>query len=477
MVHTPLGDLRGEEVDGIRVFRGIPFAEPPTDGRRFRSPVPKQAWRGTRDATQFAAEAWQTMSPSVAKNEDCLYLNVWTPARLEKPLPVFVYIHGGGFTGGRSYELPVDGAAFARDGVVCVTVAYRLGVFGFLDVGALLDPTYAGSANNGLRDVITALRWVQRNVSAFGGDPARVTIGGQSAGAKLSDILMGTPSAQPLFHQVISESGGAERVQSNANAQLVAKGFLKVCQTAGGNDATSLQTADPAKLIEAQQQFIDVWPQHFPLRCEVDGTLLPLKPIDTIRNGSSKGKRLLLGTNRDESASFVGPHPSKDAVAADMGNVTPEQFAPIYAKYADLYPDWTKEQRRIRSLTAEEYWIPSMRVAEAHALNGGDTYVYRTDFTETSGRLKGYAYHGIEMDGVWGKWREHVDNAAAEQVLAGQLHAVWVRFIQGDAPGAAGLPQWPQWTAGNRETMVLTNTSRVEAKPQEAELRLWEGVL
>lgn len=477
VVHTPLGNLRGTVENNIRVFRDVPFAEPPVGERRFRAPVPKGAWTGVRDAKEFAPEAWQPMTPTVTKSEDCLYLNVWAPERVDKPLPVFVYIHGGGFTGGRSYELPVDGAAFARDGIVCVTVAYRLGVFGFLDLAPLLGPTYPSSANNGVRDLITALRWVQRNISAFGGDASRVTISGQSAGAKLSDILLGVPSAKPLFHQVISESGGAERVQSAANAALVSQGFLKTWQETGGGDIASLKTADPAKLIAAQQQFIEEWPQHFPLRCEVDGTLLPDLPIQQIRNGSSKGKRLLLGTNRDESASFVGPHPSKDAIAADLGNVPVDTFARIYAQYEKIYPDWTKEQRRIRSLTAEEYWVPSMRVAEAHAVNGGETYVYRTDFTETSGRLKGEAYHGIEMDAVWGSWRKEVDNAAAEQTLAKEVHTAWAHFIKGDAPFAEGLPNWPMWTPGNRETMLLSDNSKVETKPQEAELRLWDGVL
>lgn len=476
-MHTPLGNLRGTVENNVRVFRGVPFAEPPTGDRRFRAPVPKGAWTGVRDAKEFAGEAWQDGTPSITKSEDCLYLNVWTPERVEKPLPVFVYIHGGGFTGGRSFEPLTNGTSFAQDGVVCVTVAYRLGVFGFLDVNPLLGPTYTSSANNGVRDLIAALKWVQRNISAFGGDPSHVTIGGQSAGAKLSDILLGIPSAQPLFHQAISESGGAERVQTSANAALVAQGFLKTWQQAGGGDAASLKTADAGKLIDAQLQFIESWPQHFPLRCEVDGGLMPQKPIEAIRNGSSKGKRLLLGTNRDESASFVGPHPTKDAVAKDLGNVSLEAFAPVYTKYAALYPDWTVEQRRIRSLTAEEYWVPSMRVAEAHAVNGGEIYVYRTDFTETSGRLKGEAYHGIEMDAVWGAWRKDVDNAAAEQTLSKELHTAWVHFIKGDAPFADGLPNWPQWTAANRETMLLSDKSKVESKPQEAELRLWNGLI
>src|SRR5271170_4973059 len=226
VVRTASGTLRGESAGGVQVFRGVPFAEPPVGPLRFRPPVRIKPWKGERDATRFAAAAMQwheSITPSEAPfshSEDCLYLNIWAPEG-RGPFPVFVWIHGGGFVSGHSFPPMFDGTDFAREGIVCVTIGYRLGVFGFLDFSSLLGAEYAGTGNNALRDLIAALEWLQQNISAFSGDPDRITVGGESAGAKLTDILMGVPSAQPLFHQMISQSGGAERVWSKLGSAAV----------------------------------------------------------------------------------------------------------------------------------------------------------------------------------------------------------------------------------------------------------------
>jgi para-nitrobenzyl esterase len=475
LVKTPLGPLRGQVIEGVRVFRGVPFAEAPVGVLRFRRPVKVRPWATERDATKFGAASMQDGDKDVAQSEDCLYLNVWTPveAAIGAGLPVFVWIHGGGFTGGESFAPIFDGTEFAKAGVVVVTVAYRLGVLGFLDVGPLLGKEYAGSGNNALRDLICALEWVKENIAAFGGDATRVTVGGESAGAKLTDILMGVPKAEGLFEQMISESGGAERVWPEANAAVVAKGFGETW----GRGAGALKTASAEELIETQVKFIASWPQHFPLRAEVDGELLPRLPVETIAAGSSKGKRLLIGTNREESALFVGPHPLQDATAKDLGNVGLAAFDVVYAKYKELYPKMSAEQLRIRALTAEEYWVPSVRVVDAHVRGGGSAWMYRLDFAPSSGRFKGDAYHSEDLGLVWDKPNAAIANAAAEAALAKQMHAAWVRFIKGEAPGAEGLPIWPEYSSGARETMVFDVVSKVEERPQEAELRLWDGVM
>lgn len=470
IVRTSSGPLRGEMLGATRVFRGVPFAEPPVGPLRFRPPVAVKPWTGERDATKFAAAAMQPGAGTFAQSEDCLYLNVWAPSG-KGPFPVFVWIHGGGFTGGRSFDPVQDGAKFAEAGIVCVTVAYRLGLFGFLDFEPLLGPQYAGSANNGVRDLITALTWVNRNIAGFGGDPTRVTIGGESAGAKLTDILMGVPSARGLFQQMISESGGAERLWSKSDSLKVAKGFGEAW---GKSD---LLTASPASLIESQTSFLKAWPQHFPLRAQVDGMLIPRLPIETIAQGSTRGKRLLIGTNRDESASFIGPHPQNDPTAGDLGNLSLAKFDAVYAKYAALYPEMTPERLRIRAVTAEEYWIPTMRVLAAHEKGGGKAWDYRLDFTETTGRLQGYAYHSLDTGMVWGKPHAEIGNAPAEASLTRQMHAAWIAFVQGQTPAATGLPAWPAYTTTTRETMILNEQSHIETRPNEAELRLWDGVL
>ena len=470
------GALTGEVANGIRVFRGVPFAQPPAGPLRFREPGAISPWTGTRDATRFSAAATQPGEAKLKQSEDCLYLNVWAPDD-RGPHPVFVWIHGGGFTGGYAFAPIFDGMAFARAGIVVVTVAYRLGIFGFLEMERLLGPEYAGSANNGLRDLIAALRWVHNNIASFGGDPARVTVGGESAGAKLTDILMGTPDATPLFQQMISESGGAERVWPRGTSDAIAKGFGELWSKERGETTSGLKVDPSDALIQVQEKFTATWPQHFPLRCEVDGTLLPRKPIETIAAGSTRGKRLLIGTNRDESALFVGPHPHKDAGASDLGNTTVALFADVYARYKRLYPDISEEQCRIRALTAEEYWIPSIRVADAHVSAGGSAWMYRLDFAPTSGRFAGEAYHSLDLGLVWDKPDKDLANADAEAALAKKVHAAWIAFIHGGVPEAEGLPAWPRYSTVERPTMILDTQPKVELKPQQAELELWKGLL
>ena len=471
LVRTPLGALRGEVIEDVRVFRGVPFAEPPIGKLRFRPTVKVKAWGAERNANRFAAAAMQAGEAGVAKSEDCLYLNVWTPQDAVA-LPVFVWIHGGGFTGGSSFAPIFDGTEFARAGVIVVTVAYRLGVMGFLEMEPLLGAAYAGSANNALRDLICALRWVKENIEAFGGDPTRVTVGGESAGAKLTEVLMGVPEAEGLFAQMISESGGAERVWTRENARAVARGYGDVW----GTDAAKLKTVPVEELISVQQRFLRGWPEHFPLRPEVDGRLVPRLPVETIAAGPTQGKRLLIGTNREESALFVGLHP-QTVTAADLGNLSLGRFQEVFARYATVYPKMSVEQLRIRALTAEEYWVPSVRVANAQVRSGGRAWMYRLDFRPGSGRLQGEAYHSEDLGLVWDKPDEAIANAAAEAVLAKQMHAAWIAFIKGGTPGAEGLPVWPEYTLEARETMVLDSVGRVEDRPQEAELRLWDGVL
>ncbi len=475
-LRTPLGPLHGEESGDVRVFRGVPFAEPPVGTLRFRPTVPARPWTSPRDATRYAAAAVQSNESSLAQSEDCLYLNVWAPAA-KGSYPVYVWIHGGGFTSGYSFWPLFDGSMFAREGIVCVTVAYRLGVFGFLDVGPFLGSEYSGSANNALRDLMAALHWVKENIEAFGGDPSRVTVGGQSAGAKLTGLLMGVPEAKPLFHQMTSESGGAERVWNAEQSNSVSEGFGKLWRSSTGNPLSALATAPAESLIPVQTQLMRQWPHHFPLRAQIDGSLLPRLPVETIAAGSTSGKRLLIGTNRDESAAFIGPNPERDASAADLGNMEPTQFFEVYRKYEDVYPKMTVEQRRIRALTAEEYWMPSVRVAESHTKGGGAAWMYRLDFTEGSGRLGAFAPHSLELHLVWDHPSNTVAKTAAETDLANKIHEAWCAFLRGNAPNAPGLPTWPQYTLDERRTMIFDARSRVESQPQKAELALWDGVL
>ncbi len=468
-VKTPSGALNGSLEDDVRVFRGVPFAQSPVGPLRFRPPAPVRPWAGTRHALHFAPAAPQPGRPTLPQNEDCLYLNIWAPSA-PGPHPVFVWIHGGGFTGGTSFDAAQNGAHFAKAGVVCVTIAYRLGVLGFLDLSPVLGSSYKGSANNALRDAMEALRWVQRNIEAFGGDPSQVTVGGESAGAKLTDTLLGVPSAQGLFHSAISESGGAERIWDAAYSATVGAGFDETWK-ATGQAATPLTAAAPSDLMETQRAFMHNWPRHFPLRCALEPDLIPRLPVASIAGGSARGKRLLLGTNLDESALFIGPNPQA-VTAGDLGNMELAKFLPILAQYDELYPRMTPAQKRVRAVSAEEYWIPSLRVAEAHLRgNGGPAWVYRLDYPAPTGRLQGYAYHSEDVRMVWG------DTPSINLTLGEQMHTAWIAFIQGQPPAAPGLPAWPVYNLEQRPTLLLNSTSRVDPSPAAQEYALWEGVL
>ena len=408
---------------------------------------------------------------------------MWAPpataVRPAPPAPVFVWIHGGGFTGGTSFAPIFDGEQFARDGIVLVTVAYRLGVFGFMDLEPLLGEGYAGSGNNALRDLVEALRWVQASVAAFGGDPGRVTVGGESAGAKATAALMALPEAAGLFHSAISESGGGERVLTLHEAAEVAGQYGEVWRMAHpaqgkGAMLPDLKTAFADDLIAAQRRFLATSQRHFPFRSEVDQSFLKARPVDLVAAGSARGKRLLIGSNRDESALFLGAHPEKDPTARDLGNLSLSAFDSVFVKYAAIYPEMSAEQRRVRAVTAEEYWVPTIRLADAHVRTGGTAWMYRLDFAPQTGRFAGEAYHSEDLQFVWDKPEGKGSDGSA---LARDMHSAWAAFVKGEVPSATGWPAWPQYNAQERPTMVLDRASRVEMRPQEAELRLWDGVL
>jgi para-nitrobenzyl esterase len=472
VVSTPSGQLSGLMSGGARAFLGVPFAQPPVGPLRFKPPIKAAPWTGVRDATQFGPEAMQP-GAGHQKSEDCLYLNVWAPES-PGPHPVFLWVHGGGFTGGGTADPLFNGSRFARNGIVCVTTAYRLGVFGFLDAEELLGQNYAGSGNNGLIDIMAALQWIQDNIAAFGGDPSRVTVGGESAGAKLTDILMGVPVAQGLFHQAVSQSGGAERVSPEKAAGALADRYAAIWKQQTGMDSTALAGAPADLLITAQEELLRTWPQHFPLRPEVDGITLPRLPVETVAAGNTRGKRLLIGTNRDESALFIGPHPT-GAKASDLGNISLDAFEKVFANYQTVYPSLTPEQLLIRAVTAEEYWVPSTRLLQAHLLGGGDAWLYRFDCAPSSGEYAGFAYHSFDLGFVWES--KHVLPDPVEGPLARTMHLAWAAFIHGRSPSAPQLPAWPQYTQSNHATMILNAQSDVEIDPQKSELALWQGVM
>jgi len=248
IVITASGPVRGEWEQGVQVFRGIPFAEPPVGALRFRPPVEHKPWRDVRSALDFAPACPQivTIDPTENNNsvqsEDCLAVNVWTPAIDSKRRPVMVFVHGGAFIEGSSRNTGYDGAVLARRGdLVVVTLQYRLGPFGFLELSEIGGPEYSGSGNNGIRDQVAALRWVRKNIASFGGDPENVTIFGESVGATSVGILLAIPEARGLFAKAILESNSAVRVGKGLSvSHELTRQFLRVSHAHGLDDLRRL---------------------------------------------------------------------------------------------------------------------------------------------------------------------------------------------------------------------------------------------
>ncbi len=448
------GILAGRREAGLRVFQGVPFAKPPIGPLRFRSPEAPEAWSGTREAVRNAPSAVQS---GRVGSEDCLYLNVWVPEG-PGPFPVFVWIHGGGNSGGGTEGQ--SGASFARQGIVVVTVAYRLGSFGFLELGDLLGAAYEGSGDDGIRDLEAALRWLRDNVAAFGGDPHRITIGGESAGAKDVAAVMGAPSARGLFARAIMESGGGQTVHTRESGAIVARALAAALGLKNGEEKRLLDL--PAEEILAGQRRLEAtYPFAFPFRPFVGGTYLPKPPVELVDGGVP----LLLGTNRDESLLFFpAADASKSVRSRETANARFPDTVRMQGRYRETFPADSDLERRIRFLTAEEYWIPSVRFAEAHANRGGATWMYRFDHTPANPNdaHAGHAVHGSELGFVW----NHHDGWT--------MHETWAAFIKGDDPKG-----WPQYDAKRRATLVYAQdggTSIVD-DPRGDERRLWDGVL
>src|SRR5580693_4195734 len=312
------GTVRGTTVAGVSAFLGIPYAAAPFGANRMRAPQAVPRWDGDRESTAFGPTVpkgdyppqYATLFPEVViPGEECLNLNVWTPDLGAAGLPVLVWIHGGSFMNGSSSVGEYDGAAFARDGVVCVTINYRLSAEGFLFLGD-------GVANLGLLDQLAALRWVQANISAFGGDPARVTVAGESAGAMSVTTLLSMPLAEGLFAQAIAESGAAAHTLTAEVARMVGGYLADALGVPADREAikavplaTLVQTASDL-VVEVQTAPDPVrWGQLalslLPFAPAIDGSVLPADPLTAIAAGQGGGVPLLIGSNRDEARLFL----------------------------------------------------------------------------------------------------------------------------------------------------------------------------
>jgi para-nitrobenzyl esterase len=482
------GRVEGVLAGGVVSFKGIPFAAPPMGELRWKAPEPVKPWSGVKKADSFGAKCMQNVDRIFGgppeMSEDCLYLNVWTPAKSSgDKLPVMVWIYGGGFFGGLTGSPAYDGFNLAKKGVVMVSIAYRVGVFGFLAHPELSRESGKGSGNYGLEDQIAGLKWVKQNIAAFGGDPSRVTIFGESAGGISVSMLAASPAAKGLFQRAISESGGSfapPRYDDEGGQTVFA---LKVAEVHGENFLNQLGVKDieAARALPAEAVQKAMGPPigqgYWPV---LDGNIIVGDQYELYQAGRFNDTSVLIGTNSDEGALF------------SRGTVTPEQFESRirkgYGARADTilaaYPHATDAEatRSMKNIFRESTFAwHTWAWARLQSQQGkGKVYLYYFDYHQPD-EPEG-ASHGTEMGYVFG----HLDGTGAmlshlkgpakpEDIAVSELiSSYWVNFAKTGDPNAPSMPTWPVFTTSAQQAMFLDSDSSPHPVPNMNQLKAFD---
>jgi para-nitrobenzyl esterase len=476
----------------VHVFKGVPYAAPPVGPRRWKAPEPATPWAGVRSADRFAPACMQTVTgPRLpwteefmhqgAVNEDCLYLNVWAPAARGVRRPVFVYFYGGGFNEG-SGSVPIyDGEALAKKGLVVVTINYRVGVFGFLAHPELAaESPRAASGNYGLLDQVEALRWIQQNVAAFGGDPGNVTIAGQSAGAMSVYLLTASPRTRGLFHRAIVQSGpGALTSVGVPSARGLARPRTPAAEAgaafARAHGASSLQTLRAKPARELLTPIAGAPPARFgPV---VDGWLLT-DDVDTVyAKGWQQDVPLLTGMNADEGSAFGG---YGTITAAAFREQARTRFGDRAEQFLTLYPassDAEAGRNQVRSAREGALVALQQLAADRAATAKTPAFLYYFDRAIPWPAHPGFgAFHTGEVPYVFANlsllerpW------TAVDRRLEDVVSSYWVRFAKNGTPNAQGLPAWPAYTTSAPRVMVLGAAVQPKTMPDAAARRFFEA--
>jgi para-nitrobenzyl esterase len=506
MVRTTSGQLRGNVRDGVHEFLGVPYAAPPVGPLRFRAPVHPAPWDGERDATHYGAVATQQPVPGIfgevttprfASGDDCLNLNIWTPALGAAALPVLVWIHGGGFFAGSGTEEYYDGTNFARHGVVCVTINYRLGIEGFGHFSEHF-PELVESGNAGLLDQIAALKWVQENIAAFGGDPGNVTIAGESAGGMSVGTLLASPQASGLFRRAIPQSGAAHNAISAPTASLIAGYVLDHLGIAPG-DLDALQAVRTDAVVETQiklmtelaqtrdpVRFREAAATGLPFQPAYGTAVLPVRPIEAIAAGSAAGIDVMVGTTLEEGLVLIVD--LADLFNEPLIEATLEAFMAASGRRGsdalDVYrgnrPGVPPHVLAAAVETDRMFRIPAIRLAEAHARHGSNTWMYQFCWRSTAHGGQYGACHMLEVPFVFHQVDgERIRRLAGDppDALADAVHGAWVAFAQTGNPNHAGLPTWPRYDTERRATLRFDTVCDVVDDPAADERAVWDGVV
>lgn len=458
VVDAPAGKLRGTTAGDLNVFKGIPYALPPVGMNRWKLPVAMPAWQGVRDATKFGAACVQPVRKVASIyaddvgpiSEDCLFLNVWAP-RHAKQAPVFVWIYGGALTSGASNLGMYDGARMARRGVVFVSINYRLGILGFLAHPQLSaeSPQHI-SGNYGLADQIEALRWIKRNIAAFGGDPDNVTIAGESAGGLSVMHLMASPPARGLFAKAIAQSSYmislAQLKQASHGSASAETIGAQLTASIGAPELKALRAMDAVKLVEASAAT-----GYFPMN-NVDGHFLTRQVVETFERGEQARVPVLAGFNDGEIRSLRVLIPPVPADAATYEAAIRSRYADLADDFLKLYPSTNLEESILAITRDALYSWTAEKLVRAQQGLGVPAFLYMWDHGYPAADEAGlHAFHASEIPFVFGTIHEtapswpKIPGTAAEQALSDAMLGYWTSFAKSAQPRAAHQPDWPAY--------------------------------
>ena len=509
IVETVYGKVQGITEDGLHIFKGIHYGASTAGKNRFMPPQPPKPWAGIEEVTEYGPSCWQPPEGVTrmgfwgatgveSMSEDCLVLNVWTKGLKDNgKRPVLVWVHGGGFRTESANHAPFyNGASLAKTyDVVVVSVNHRLGVFGYLHLGEIFGEQYATSGNNGMLDLVEALKWVRDNIARFGGNPGNVMIFGESGGGAKVSTLMAMPAAKGLFHHAIVQSGPGLRVKTSEDATLCAREFLDVVHVTPQR-TNWLHEMKPYVIYLAWMSLSqgaeraggDMSPV-------VDGKIIPAHPFDPVASPTAANVPLVIGTNKDEWLFMMMRDPlfgkydeaqMRQRVVSTLSQrlndkVATERADDLIAGYRRTRPGATPHDI-LAAIGSDRMRIASVRLAERKAA-GGSAPVYMYLFTWESevsrGQLK--SAHSFEIPFAFNYMNDpsilFLGNRPERLKLAATMSGAWVAFAKSGDPNHTGLAKWPTYNKNDRATMMFNIESKVENDPFGEERKLWDGII